>query len=120
VIGAARRGHASVRPALSPNRFRTEFMIQPTPGGVILTVRVIPRSAKSEIAGLRAGALLVRLQAPPVDGAANDALIDVLAHALDIPRRAVTLLSGEHGRTKRVRVLGLDVARASSRLPGIS
>ncbi|PYR58787.1 MAG: hypothetical protein DMF91_16325, partial [Acidobacteria bacterium] len=59
-----------------------------TADGVILAVRVIPRARKSEIAGTRDGALLVRLAAPPVEGAANDALIEFLAKRLGAPRRA--------------------------------
>ena len=78
-----------------------------TADGVILAVRVIPRARKSEIAGTRDGALLVRLAAPPVEGAANDALIEFLAKRLGAPRRAVRIVSGERGRQKRVAVAGV-------------
>jgi uncharacterized protein (TIGR00251 family) len=73
---------------------------------VILDVRVIPRAAKSEIAGTRDNALLVRLNAPPVDGAANEALIEVIAKALRVPRRNVSIVTGATSRTKRLRVTG--------------
>lgn len=73
-----------------------------------LDVRVIPRAGRSEIAGLREGALLVRLAAAPVDGAANDALIDLLSKSLKIPKRDISIVSGDRSRTKRVRVAGLD------------
>ena len=56
-------------------------MIESTPEGVVITVRVIPRAARSGVAGTRDGALLVRLNAPPVDGAANAELIEVVAAA---------------------------------------
>ena len=82
---------------------------------VVITVRVIPRATRSQIAGTRNDALLVRLSAPPVDGAANAELIDVLSDALGVPRRSVTLVSGERSRSKRVRVAGMaadDVRRA--------
>lgn len=82
---------------------------------VLITVRVIPRATRSQIAGTRNDALLVRLSAPPVDGAANAELIDVLSDALGVPRRSVTLVSGERSRSKRVRVAGMaadDVRRA--------
>jgi uncharacterized protein (TIGR00251 family) len=77
------------------------------PGGVVLSVRVIPRAAQSSLAGTRDGALLVRLTAPPVEGAANAELIEVIARALGVAKRAVSILSGERGRLKRLRVEGV-------------
>ena len=59
------------------------------------------------MAGTRDGALLVRLAAPPVEGAANDALIEFLAKRLGAPRRAVRIVSGERGRQKRVAIAGV-------------
>lgn len=88
-------------------------MIASTTGGILIDVHVIPRAAKSGLAGTRDGALLVRLNAPPVEGAANAELIEVLARALGVPRRAVTLVAGERSRRKRVRVAGLTVAEAT-------
>lgn len=81
-------------------------MIDTTPQGVVLRVRVMPRAWRSGIAGTRDGALLVRLAAAPVDGAANAELIDVLSDALDVPRRAITIIGGERSRAKRVLVKG--------------
>jgi uncharacterized protein (TIGR00251 family) len=92
-------------------------VIESTSQGVVIAVRVIPRAGRSEVAGTRDGALLVRLNAPPVEGAANDELIEVIAGALAVPKRAVTIVSGERSRTKRVRVAGVDVEYAASRLP---
>ncbi len=74
-------------------------------------MRVIPRAGRSGVAGLRDGALLVRLAAAPVDGAANVELITVLAEALGIPKRSVEIASGDRSRAKRVRIAGMD-ARA--------
>jgi uncharacterized protein len=84
-----------------------------TGSGVILDVRVIPRAKKTTICGVRDNALVVRLAAPPVEGAANDALIDLLARLLRRPRRSIQLLSGERGRHKRVAIDGVtaDVVR---------
>jgi len=79
-------------------------------GGVVLTLRVVPRAAKNEVSGEMAGALKIRLQAPPVEGKANRALIDFLADALDIPRNAIGIVSGETGRIKRVVIAGVTVA----------
>ena len=81
-----------------------------TGSGVVLDVRVIPRAAKSQIAGRRDDALLVRLNAPPVDGAANTALIALFAEALGIPRRNIEIVAGHRSRTKRVRITGVTSA----------
>jgi uncharacterized protein len=91
-------------------------VIESTPDGVAIAVRVIPRAGRSGLAGTRGGALLVRLQSPPVDGAANEELITVLARALQVPKRAVTIVAGDRSRQKRVRVAGIDAATAASRL----
>lgn len=91
-------------------------IIQPTPDGVVINVRVIPRSGRSCLSGTRGDALLARLQAPPVDGKANDELIDLIAAALDVPARAVSIVAGERSRQKRVRVSGIDARTAVSRL----
>jgi uncharacterized protein (TIGR00251 family) len=72
-----------------------------------IDIRVIPRAGKSGLAGRRGTALLVRLNAAPVDGAANAELIDVLAEVLDVPRRAVSIVSGARSRQKRVQIDGL-------------
>jgi uncharacterized protein (TIGR00251 family) len=82
----------------------------------IIDVRVIPRAPRSRIDGLRAGALLVRLAAPPVEGAANDALIALLAERLGCPRRQLAIVAGEKSRDKRVRIDGFTVEEAMARL----
>ena len=84
--------------------------------GVVVDVRVIPRAARSQIAGMRDDALLVRLNAPPVDGAANEELIRVLAAVLGIPRRNVEIVSGHRSRTKRVRIAGVTSAEIAEKL----
>lgn len=91
-------------------------MIEPTADGVAITVRVIPRASRSGLAGTRGNAVLVRLQSPPVEGAANDELIEVLARALQVPKRAVSIVAGDRSRQKRVSVVGIDAATAASRL----
>ena len=83
---------------------------------VQIDVRVIPRAKKNACGGMRSGALLVRLAAPPVDGAANDALLSFLSELLDIPRRAVRIVSGERGRRKRVAIDGLTADDIQKRL----
>jgi uncharacterized protein YggU (UPF0235/DUF167 family) len=73
----------------------------------VLRVRVIPRAARTAVAGERGGALLVRLSAAPVDGAANDALLDYLSTCLNVARRALTLVSGDRSRDKKIWIEGL-------------
>jgi uncharacterized protein len=71
---------------------------------MILDVRVIPRARKTEIGGERDGRMVVRLVAAPVDGAANDALVDFLASHYHVPRTHVRIVSGQHSRNKRVEI----------------
>lgn len=77
---------------------------------------MIPRAGRSGFAGLRDGALLVKLAAAPVDGAANDELITLLAKTLRIPKRDITIVSGERSRTKRIRIAGIDREQALAKL----
>ena len=87
-------------------------------GGVRLSVRVQPRAAVSQIAGVHGEALKVRLTAPPVDGAANEALVDFLAGTFEIPKRAVTIVSGTSSRSKIVELAGITVDRVRSLVEG--
>jgi uncharacterized protein (TIGR00251 family) len=86
-----------------------EFMdwIRETAKGVLLPVRAVPRASKNEIQGVQGDALKVRLQAPPVDGKANEALIRFLSDVLDIPRSQIAVASGETGRNKAVLIGGI-------------
>jgi uncharacterized protein (TIGR00251 family) len=81
---------------------------------VRISVHVQPRAARSEIVGLHGAALKVRLQAPPVDGAANEALVTLLAERLGVARRAVRVVAGASSRAKTVEVDGTteDAVRA--------
>ena len=92
-----------------------------TEGGIRLAVRVTPRAKKSAIAGMTVAAdgksvLSVRLAAPPVDGAANKALVEFLATTIGVPRSAVRIVSGETSRHKMVSVTGVTLEAASRRL----
>lgn len=73
-------------------------------GVVRFDVRVQPRASRNEFAGVQNGALRVRLHAPPVDGAANEALVEFLSDELGIPRRLVRIVSGFGSRNKVVEV----------------
>jgi hypothetical protein len=84
-------------------------VIRSTTSGVELDVRVIPRAKNTTIDGERDGSVLIRLAAPPVAGAANDALIRYIADLCGVSRRAVRIVSGERGRRKRVTIEGVSI-----------
>jgi uncharacterized protein len=84
--------------------------------GVTLRLHIQPGAKKTEVAGLYGEALKIRLAAPPVDGKANASLIAFLADQLGVPKSAVSLLSGETSRAKRVHVSGIAAAAAEARL----
>jgi len=73
-------------------------------GGVVLDIHVIPRASRTAVDGVYDGALKIRLHAPPVDGQANQALIEWLADRLGIARRDIELLRGATARRKQLRV----------------
>ena len=71
---------------------------------VTLSVRVVPRASRSEIAGYHDGALRIRVAASPVEGAANRELIKFLSKSFRVPQSAVTIISGSNSRNKIVRI----------------
>jgi uncharacterized protein len=86
------------------------------PNGSLLSVVVIPRARKSSIAQLADGTLQVRVGAPPVDGAANTALLRFLADILDVPRSKLAITSGASSRRKRLSVAGVAPDELEKRL----
>jgi uncharacterized protein len=83
--------------------------IEQRAGALRISVRVQPRAARSEIAGVHGDALKVRVAAAPVDGAANAALVEVLADALGVSRRCVRVVAGASSRSKVVEIENVDV-----------
>ena len=81
-----------------------------------IDVKVIPRSRRTGVDGVRDGRVIVRVTAPPVEGAANDATIEALADALDLPRRAFRIVSGALSRNKTVEILSTDASVIAARL----
>src|SRR5258705_7560742 len=75
-------------------------------GKLIFKVRVVPRASRSELVGEHDGALRVRIAAPPVDGAANDELVRLLAQAFGVPRSAIDITGGHAAKLKTVCVAG--------------
>lgn len=90
--------------------------LREVPDGVELAILVQPRASKSRVVGEHDGQLKIQLAAPPVDGEANAALVELLARLLEVPRRAVSLVSGDASRRKRVRVDGVAPAEATVKL----
>ncbi len=86
-----------------------------TPDGAVLNLRIVPRASKNAIQGELGDALKIRLCAPPVDGAANSALIEFLSDAFSLPRARVQLLAGATSRNKRVLLVGFPASQV--RLP---
>jgi uncharacterized protein len=95
---------------------QTQGPIKATSHGISLTLVIAPRSGRDEVAGIVGNAIKIKLKAPPVEGRANEALLDFLAKQLSVPRPSVNILSGATGRHKVVTVAGLSVEEASRRL----
>lgn len=84
---------------------------------VRFNVYVQPRASRSEIVGEHDGALRVRLAAPPVDNAANEALIELLATALRVPKQGVRIVTGAASRRKVVEVSDVTAAALQTLVP---
>ena len=87
-------------------------------GGAVLEILVQPRASRTRAVGEHDGRLKVQLAAPPVDGAANAALVAFLAEALGVRKSDVAILRGETGRRKTVRVAGVTAQVAAAALGG--
>lgn len=81
-----------------------------------LTLKVIPRSSRDQIVGEEQGALKIKVQAPPVEGAANDAVVDLLAEWVQRPKKSLSVISGHQSRHKVVRILGIKASEVLKRL----
>ena len=92
------------------------LMVQDTKDGAILTVHIQPKASTTECVGIHGDAIKIRIAAPPVNGAVNDALIRFLARRLSIPLISVQVQSGASGRHKRVLVKGVTAQLVLDRL----
>ena len=79
--------------------------------GLTFAVRIVPRASRSEFVGEQSGALRVRIAAAPVEGAANQELIKLLAKTFKLPQKAVAIVSGAASKSKIVRIQGADATR---------
>jgi len=95
----------------------SELRIREHDGGVTFEVRVAPRASRNRIVGVRDGALKIALMAPPVDGAANEALKKLLAKALGVAKSEIEIVRGDRARLKVIRIRGVraeDLRREES------
>jgi uncharacterized protein (TIGR00251 family) len=88
-------------------------------GSVVILIYVQPRSSKNAVQGVHDGALKIRTTAPPVEGKANTAIIALLADLFDIPKSAVSLVSGAKSRNKNFRLHGITMKEATAILTPI-
>lgn len=91
--------------------------LRETREGVIFRLRVVPRASRREAAGVRDGALKLRITAPPVEGKANEECIRLLADILGVKKNQVTIIAGHTSRTKIVAVSGRTAGEIAARLP---
>lgn len=71
---------------------------------IILTIRIVARTSKSEITSFMGGALKIRIAAPPIDGAANAALVQLLSKTFDVSKSRIEILSGQTSKMKQVKI----------------
>jgi hypothetical protein len=93
--------------------------IQPTAEGLILRVRVQPRSSKAGITGIQGDCLKVCVNAPAAEGAANRACREALAKSLGVPKGRVEIVSGSKSREKRILLKGVEKEVILSRISEI-
>lgn len=96
--------------------YRRRVQLNETEAGVTFTVRIQPRARRNRIVGEHGDALKLALTAPPVEGKANQACIEFLAEALNLPRSSLVIVFGQTSRNKVVRVSGISAAELARRL----
>lgn len=84
---------------------------------LLLRVFVQPRASRNQFCGIHEGELKLRLTSPPVDGAANECCREFLAKQLKVPKSAVTLISGDSSRHKRLRIAGATTQQIEQLIP---
>jgi uncharacterized protein (TIGR00251 family) len=87
-------------------------------GAILVDVQVVPRASRNRVGPLVGDRLKVQVTSPPVDGAANDAVVALFADALALPRRAISIVAGHTGRKKTVRLEGVSAAALSALTEG--
>ena len=105
---------AATGPPLMPEELRQA--LTPAENGVYIALHIQPGAKREGVAGLFGTSLKIALNAPPVDGKANTALLRFLANKLGVPRKNIELCSGASSRDKRVFVSGINIEQAEERL----
>jgi len=93
-------------------------VLKSTPTGIEIDVRAVPRARTTALGPVRDDAIVVRVVAPPVDNAANQALIEFFSSLFEVPRRAVRIVAGERARRKRIAIDGVSMETARVKLLG--
>jgi len=94
--------------------------LTPTSQGVILTLKVTPRAKRTEVSGFDPDWIRLRIQAPPVDGKANEAIIAFLSESFKIHRRAVEICTGDTSRLKRIKLQGVTEDAVRTWVAGVA
>ena len=116
-VPASRSGTMTADPPTDPSR---QGAITERDGAVRISVRVKPRASRTKILGEREGALEIAVSAPPVEGAANEAVRDILAKTLAVPKSAIVIVTGASGWNKVIEASGVDRQTATRKLFGES
>jgi uncharacterized protein len=96
-----------------------DLKVRETIQGLEFQLHVLPRAKRSELAGLHNGALKMRITAPPVDDAANRAIVEFFSRLLNIPKSSIQILAGAKSRDKKIQIKSLSLSRLLDAVPGI-
>jgi uncharacterized protein (TIGR00251 family) len=91
-------------------------MFQQTEKGVIISLYILPNAPKSQVIGEHNGALKIKIQAPPVDGKANEEIVRFLSKKLEISKSKIEILKGDKSKLKKVLIEGLSLEQIKSML----
>jgi uncharacterized protein len=95
------------------------WRIRQTDSGLEVALHVQPRARRNEIVGVHNGALKLKISAPPVDDAANRAVIEFFASLLDVPKTRLQIVAGLRSREKLLKIESVSIADFSRRLPSL-
>lgn len=88
-------------------------------GNCTLSLKAIPNASRNEVVGWLGEALKVKVRAPALEGRANDEICEFLSETLGLPRRSVTVASGEKSRQKRIQIVGIDLPALRARIDAV-
>ncbi len=92
------------------------FTVHDTAQGAQFALRVQPRASRNAVVGVMGDAIKLAITAPPVDGKANQAVIDYLSDLFRVPKSSIVIVSGETGRNKLIAIRGMSAERVSKAL----